>query len=87
MIDWLNNLTGETKILLDSVIVIAAAVGVIIAGWKTRWAVAAMVTAGLVGAGAIWLVVFNGLLTLAGMLNGDVNASGVVSTVTLIIAV
>jgi high-affinity Fe2+/Pb2+ permease len=48
------NLTGQIQLLIKSVIVVAIIVGILVTGFRTKWAAGAMATSILVGGAVIW---------------------------------
>lgn len=66
-IDWFNGLVGDATGALRGVISLAAIVGILIVGVKTRWAVASLVVTGVAAALVVWLASFGGLELIAGM--------------------
>ena len=48
------NLTSQIQLLIKAVIVVAIIVGILVTGFRTRWAAGAMITSILVGGAVIW---------------------------------
>jgi len=48
------NLTGQLQLLIKAVIVVAIIVGILVTGFRTKWAAGAMATSILVGGTVIW---------------------------------
>lgn len=48
------NLTSQVELLIKAVIIVAIICGILVTGFRTKWAAGAMATAILVGGGVIW---------------------------------
>lgn len=73
--DTINNLTSQTNSALHGIAILVATVMVIKSSTGRSWGFFFMMTA--LAVVAVWVVAYNGLSTLASMLNGDLTAAGV----------
>jgi hypothetical protein len=81
MFDWIDGLFADAESTVKTAVSVIVLVLVVVLIAKARLGVASSIIALLMGGFVVWLVRFDGLVFVAGLLNTETAAAGLVTTV------